>query len=159
MELYSWPSNLFVAQFIGSPPMNVLPVHIGAGAKLMLKERRLNVEGPTKALLQTFEGQRLSGGIRPEHLHVAPATNRNLPAEVSHSEVLGNEQLLTCRLLDGDHLVQVRADPSLNVSMGGSIHLEADPDGWRLFDEDGDAIALSELLLVDSDEPQLPLLS
>ena len=78
---------------------------------------------------------------------------------MSHSEVLGNEQLLTCRLLDGDHLVQVRADPSLNVSIGGSIHLEADPDGWRLFDEAGDAIALQELPPVDSDEPQLPLLS
>ena len=159
MELYRWPSNLFVAQFIGSPPMNVLPVHVGPGATLMLKDRRLNVEGPTRALLQNLEGQRLSGGIRPEHLHVAPATNRNLPAEVSHSEVLGNEQLLTCRLLDGDHLVQVRADPSLNVSIGGSIHLEADPDGWRLFDEAGDAIALQDLPTVDSDEPQLPLLS
>ena len=159
MELYRWPSNLFVAQFIGSPPMNVLPVHVGHGATLMLKDRRLNVEGPTRALLQTLEGQRLSGGIRPEHLHVAPATNRNLPAEVSHSEVLGNEQLLTCRLLDGDHLVQVRADPSLNVSIGGSIHLEADPDGWRLFDEAGDAIALPELSAVDTDEPQLPQLS
>ena len=76
-------------------------------------------------------------------LHQPPT--ENLPAEVSHSEVLGNEQLLTCRLLDGDHLVQVRADPSLNVSIGGSIHLEADPDGWRLFDEAGDAIALQEL--------------
>ena len=159
MELYRWPSNLFVAQFIGSPPMNVLPVHVGPGATLMLKDRRLNVEGPTRALLQALEGQQLSGGIRPEHLHVAPATNRNLPAEVSHSEVLGNEQLLTCRLLDGDHLVQVRADPSLNVSIGRSIHLEADPGGWRLFDEAGDAIALPELPPVDTDEPQLPQLS
>jgi multiple sugar transport system ATP-binding protein len=78
---------------------------------------------------------------------------------VSHSEVLGNEQLLTCRLLDGDHLVQVRADPSLNVSIGGSIHLEADPDGWRLFDEAGDAIALPEPPPAEPDEPQLPLLS
>ena len=125
----------------------------------MLHDKRLNVEGATRALLQTLEGQRISGGIRPEQLHVAPATNRNLPAEVSHSEVLGNEQLLTCRLLDGDHLVQVRADPSLNVSIGGSIHLEADPDGWRLFDEAGDAIVLPEHPPAETDEPQLPLLS
>jgi multiple sugar transport system ATP-binding protein len=159
MELYRWPSNLFVAQFIGSPPMNVLPVHVGPSATLMLEDRRLNVEGPTRALLQTLEGQRISGGIRPEQLHVAPATNRNLPAEVSHSEVLGNEQLLTCRLLDGDHLVQVRADPSLNVPIGGSIHLEADPDGWRLFDEAGNAMALPEPLPAETDEPELPLLS
>ena len=159
MELYRWPSNLFVAQFIGSPPMNVLPVHVGSGGTLMLGDRRLNVEGPIRTLLQTLEGQQLSGGIRPEQLHVAPATNRNLPAEVSHSEVLGNEQLLTCRLLDGNHLVQVRADPSLNVSIGGSIHLEADPDGWRLFDEAGDAIALPTPPPTDTDEPQLPPLS
>ena len=35
MELYRWPSNLFVAQFIGSPPMNVLPVQVGAGSTLI----------------------------------------------------------------------------------------------------------------------------
>lgn len=160
MELYRWPSNLFVAQFIGSPPMNVLPVQVGPSGTLMLGDKRLNVEGPFKAVLPTLEGQQLNGGIRPEQLRVAPATNRNLKAEVSHCEVLGNEQLLTCRLLEGDHLVQVRADPNMEIATGCLIHLEADPEGWRLFDADGNAIALQQpQQALETIEPQLPPLT
>jgi hypothetical protein len=39
-------------------------------------------------------------------------------AEVSHVEALGNEQLVTCRLLEGSHLVLVRATPVQSVSEG-----------------------------------------
>ena len=156
MELYQWPSNLFVAQFIGSPPMNVLPVQVGSGSTLMLGEHKLIPEGPIASAIAALEGQSLTAGIRPEHLHVAPATNRNLPAEVSHSEVLGNEQLVTCRLLDGDHLVQVRAEPSLQLPSGSQLHLAADPHGWRLFDSTGEAISLPEPPPTAGSEPTLP---
>ena len=156
MELYRWPSNLFVAQFIGSPPMNVLPVQVGTGATLLLGERRLTVEGPMATALPRLEGCQLTAGIRPEHLQVAPATNRNLSAEVSHCEVLGNEQLVTCRLHDGNHLVQVRANPSLMLNTGSTIHLDADPEGWRLFDQSGEAVGLPEPPPSEGPEPQLP---
>ena len=156
MELYRWPSNLFVAQFIGSPPMNVVPVTVGAGATLKLGEHKLSPEGPIAAALHALEGRVLTAGIRPEHLQIAPATNRNLPAEVCHSEVLGNEQLVTCRLLDSDHLVQVRADPSLQLPAGSALHLAADPHAWRLFDGDGEAIALPEPPPSSRPEPTLP---
>ena len=159
MELYRWPSNLFVAQFIGSPPMNVLNVQVGASQTLMLGERRLSVEGPLADALGPLEGQQLIGGIRAEQLRVAPATNRNLPAEVSHSEVLGNEQLITCRLLDGNHLVQVRAEPGLDAVAGAVIHLEADPRGWRLFDQQGSAINPPAASRLNDAEPLLPKLS
>lgn len=159
MELYQWPANLFVAQFIGSPPMNVLPVQVGPSQTLMLGERRLSVEGPLADALDPLEGQQLSGGIRAEQLRVAPATNRNLPAEVSHSEVLGNEQLVTCRLLNGNHLVQVRAEPGLDTVPGSLIHLEPDPRGWRLFDQQGSAISPVAASRLNDDEPVLPELS
>jgi hypothetical protein len=48
-------------------------------------------------------------------------------AEVSHVEALGNEQLVTCRLLEGSHLVLVRATPEQSVSVGQAVHLEIDP--------------------------------
>ena len=156
MELYRWPSNLFVAQFIGSPPMNVLPVEVGRSQTLQLGERRVSVEGPMAAALEGLEGRCLNGGIRPEDLKVAPATNRNLQAQVSHSEVLGNEQLITCRLLDGEHLVQVRADPGLKAVPGTLIHLDADPRGWRLFDDQGDAIPMPTLPAERDGSPVLP---
>ena len=142
MELYRWPSNLFVAQFIGSPPMTLLPVRVGSGASLLLGDHRLAVEGPLADVLPSLEHQSLTAGLRPESWRVAPATNRNLAAEVSHCEVLGNEQLITCKLLEGHHLVQVRADPDRHVVAGQTLHLDPDPSGWRLFDGDGEAITV-----------------
>ncbi|QPN70868.1 ABC transporter ATP-binding protein [Synechococcus sp. CBW1108] len=140
MELYQWPANLFVAQFIGSPPMNLLPVQAIGSAQVQLGSRKLAVEGPLAEALAARTGQELTGGLRPEHFQLAPATNRNLRAEVSHGEALGNEQLLTCRLEEGGHLVQVRVGPEVSLPPGASLHLDVDPRGWRLFDRAGDAL-------------------
>ena len=155
MELYRWPSNLFVAQFIGSPPMSMLPVVIGPGATLLLGAKRLSVEGPLAAALPALEGQTLTAGLRPEGWRVAPATNRNLPASVLHCEVLGNEQLISCRLHDGDHLVQVRTEPDLTVKPDDVLHLDAEPSGWRLFDASGEAIARQDPVTAGPTLPEL----
>ena len=142
MELYQWPANLFVAQFIGSPPMNLLPMQAVGSAQVQLGSRKLAVEGPLAEALAARTGQELTGGLRPEHFQLAPATNRNLKAEVSHGEALGNEQLLTCRLEEGGHLVQVRVSPETILPPGASLHLDIDPRGWRLFDASGEALPL-----------------
>lgn len=156
MELYRWPSNLFVAQFIGSPPMALLPVTVAPAATLLLEDRRLPVEGPMAEALPALEGQVLTAGLRPEGWRVAPSTNRNLPAEIRHVEVLGNEQLITCQLLHGGHLVTVRTEADLAVIVGGRLHLDPDPQGWRLFDAEGDAICPPEPARSSPEEPQLP---
>jgi multiple sugar transport system ATP-binding protein len=113
---------------------------VAAQGQLMLEGRRLLVEGPMAEVLGGRQGQALTGGLRPEHLKLAPATNRNLAAEVSHVEALGNEQLVTCRLLEGSHLVLVRATPEQSVTVGQAVHLEIDPGGWRLFEGEGVAL-------------------
>ncbi len=154
MELYQWPANLFVAQFIGSPAMNLLPVEAISAGQLQLGSRKLAVEGPMAEALAARAGQGLTGGLRPEHFRLAPATNRNLRAEVSHGEALGNEQLLTCRLEEGDHLVQVRVGPEENLPPGSTVHLDVDPRGWRLFDRGGDALPLGPQAA--GQEPLLP---
>jgi multiple sugar transport system ATP-binding protein len=143
LELYQWPANLFVAQFIGSPPMNLLPVEICAPGQVMAAGRRFPVEGPMAEGLHGYVGRRLTGGLRPEHLRLAPAANRHLAAEVTHVESLGNEQLVTCRLLEGSDLLLVRATPEQAVHQGRTVHLEVDPRGWRLFDGDGLALSSS----------------
>ncbi|MFM7087798.1 MAG: ABC transporter ATP-binding protein [Cyanobium sp.] len=154
LELYQWPANLFVAQFIGSPPMNLLPVVVSAPGQLQLGSQRLLLEGPLEAQSAARMGQALTAGLRPEHLRLAPATNRNLAAEVCHVEALGNEQLLTCRLRDGSHLLQVRTAPEPAVVVGEAVHLEVDPSGWRLFDAAGEALLPPRPAVIR--EPQLP---
>lgn len=155
LQLYQMPANLFVAQFIGSPPMNLLPVQVIGAGQLQLDGKKFAVPGPLGEAMASRAGQPLTAGLRPEHLRLAPATNRNLSAEISHCEALGNEQLVTCKLLEGGHLVQVRVGPEERMPPGSTIHLEVDPTGWRLFDAEGDALALPQ---APHPEPILPSL-
>jgi multiple sugar transport system ATP-binding protein len=64
--------------------------------------------------------------------------------------------LLTARLLEGDHLVQLRAEPDQQLVPGQSVHLEVDPHGWRLFDGAGEAIPRPEPAATPGREPVLP---
>jgi multiple sugar transport system ATP-binding protein len=148
MELYDHPANLFVAQFIGSPPMNLLPVQRSGTDQVQLGGRRFVVDGTMAQVLDAHDpsevGGDLTAGLRPEHFKLAPATNRNLAAEVTHLEALGNELLISCRLLEGGHLIQVRTAPSQRLVPGQTIHLEIDPLGWRFFDSNGEALPLPE---------------
>ena len=141
MELYRQPANLFVAQFIGSPPMNLLPVSVAGPQQLVLAQQLLNIAPQVTAHLGPLLGQSLTAGLRPEHLRVAgAATAETLAARVCHLEALGNEQLVTCRLDAGEHLVLVRVPPEQRIQIEQQVHLEVDPTGWRLFDGDGVAI-------------------
>lgn len=157
IELYRWPSNLFVAQFIGTPPMTLLPIRVGAGSTLMFGDRRLPIDGPLAAALANREGHLLTAGLRAEHWRIGPATNRNLEAEVSHCEVLGNEQILTCRLQPSGDLVQMRLDADQSISSGDIVHLDPDPTGWRLFEDDGQAVVIPDEITNEGAQlPQLP---
>ncbi len=163
LELYRWPANTFVAQFIGSPAMNLLPVTAAGGAQLLLEGRRFLVEGAMGAALAQWQERGnpdgLTAGLRPEHLRLGPATNRNLSAEVSHCEALGNEQLVSCRLLEGSHLVQVRAEPDQALVPGQTVHLEVQPAAWRLFDGSGLALPQVPAPATAGPEPVLPKLA
>lgn len=117
-----------------------MPVTVGPNATLILGNKRVQVEGEMVEHLVQREGQHLTAGLRPEQWQLAPATNRNLKAEVSHCERLGNEQILTCRLDDGGHLIQVRSSVETDIETGDQVHLDPDPTGWRLFDGDGESI-------------------
>ena len=120
--------------------MCLMPVTVGPNGALILGGKRIQVEGEMMEQLLQREGEQLTAGLRPEHWHVAPATNRNLKAKVSHCERLGNEQILTCRLENGGHLIQVRSTPEVNVSPGDQINLESNPREWRLFGNNGESI-------------------
>ena len=140
MQLYNWPANLFVAQFIGSPAMNLLPAEVAPNSHLRIAGCLLPVTGAAAAALAGREGQTLTAGLRPEHLRRAAAGDGGLAAEVCHQEALGNEQVLTCRLLEGGHLLQIRTAPEPVIALGERLLLTAEPSGWRLFDGNGDAL-------------------
>jgi multiple sugar transport system ATP-binding protein len=104
-ELYESPANLFVASFIGSPPMNLYEGAISGpvdGLVLSLGSQRLALPadlGHRRPGLVAGEGRKLVVGIRPEHLTVAEGggdadREATLAAHVELIEALGNESLV-----------------------------------------------------------------
>jgi multiple sugar transport system ATP-binding protein len=91
LELYDRPANLFVAQFIGSPAMNVFEGILKNG-KVEALGARWPVSGTRAA-----EGQRVKYGIRPEHMDLG---NSDIPAEVVVVEPMGAETELLVKVQD-----------------------------------------------------------
>ncbi len=143
-QLYSQPVNLFVAQFIGHPPMNLLPA-MPTSTGLVLDGRALPLSERLRAVLAQRNAPVATAGIRAEALRVeapqdqAPTSN-SLAATVVAIEALGHEQLLGCRLAAGQHLVQVRAAADLPARLGDNLAITPDQDAWHLFDAQGRAL-------------------
>ena len=138
--VYANPVNVFVAGFLGSPPMNLLRFELIAG------DGGPVLAGPSlRQPLPPLLAQRLDAGstatarsevilgVRPEDLRLSrQSINGSLPAEVFVVEDLGNERLVTVRL-DGQLAVAREAD-DFPAEMGETIWLSFDPARAHLFD-------------------------
>jgi len=142
--LYEHPANVFVAGFIGNPPMNLFPTRLSAGAG-RFAVRLGAYEVPIAAPEGRRIGAGLTAGVRPEALRVAaglPAEGA-VPAAVEHLECLGHETLVHVRV-EGEANGAVRlvarhqAMPAFGV--GAAVSVAVDPARVHLFDEDGRAL-------------------
>ena len=78
LTIYHQPANLFVASFLGSPAMNLIPGRLSAeGDRLVFKENEgvitLRFRAAERPALQAFVGQEITAGIRPEDLELSRA--------------------------------------------------------------------------------------
>ena len=132
-DLYLRPVNLFVAQFIGSPPMNILAAEVRDG--VLVAEGGWRIPLPRGVAVQT-----VSVGIRPEGIELDEASAEAQVGEVLVSEPLGSETIVDVKV--GRALVKVRAAPQVRPEPGTRVHLRVDPRAVRLFDTaSGSAIA------------------
>jgi ABC-type sugar transport system ATPase subunit len=150
-ELYDRPANVFVAGFIGNPPMNILPAQAApqnGALRLVIGDQSLSVPAPPRGQWPA----RLQLGVRPEALHAleglaSPGSERaaerrpppdGLAARVEHVELLGHETLLHAAC--GEHRLVARLPGMPRVAVGDRIRLAPDPDRIHLFDESGAAL-------------------
>jgi multiple sugar transport system ATP-binding protein len=124
LELFDRPGNLFVAQFIGSPAMNVIEGEVQAGQVVALGQR-----WPLPPGLKPADGSKVHYGIRPTDL---PLAGQGIAAEVLVIEPTGAETEL---LLDvgGQKLVSVNHGRT-DVKPGDTVHLHVDPAKVHVFD-------------------------
>ena len=128
-EIYDHPANTFVARFIGSPGMNLIPATARAG--------RLTLDDADGVDIETgvADGEYLIG-VRPESIAVGPPGRQPVSAKVVSVEQLGGETLLgfTLTSATGAHYAKIATDRSWAV--GAPCSVGFDVDVIRLFDAD-----------------------
>jgi multiple sugar transport system ATP-binding protein len=143
-ELYTAPANLFVAGFIGSPAMNLVPVEAVAaddGAPA-LRHNGFVVRIPER-VAHAAAGARgeVVVGLRPEHLEVADGVPRDdaatVPAVADVVEYLGDEQLV--HLHAGDVELVAKLPVESTVQAGADVTLTVPLDKLYLFDRETEA--------------------
>lgn len=133
MDMYANPSNKFVAEFIGTPPMNFFESEIITGDRpeILISGQRIILKNQTPL----GNRKRVVAGIRPEHLDMQEemSTFTGLTAELEFIEQLGNENLYYFKV--GSQRVACRKPTdSIPHRVGQRFFLHMDPDKVHLFD-------------------------
>lgn len=117
-QLYEKPANLFVAQFIGSPRMNVMDI-----SAVKFEHPRADTQ---------------SVGIRPEHIELVAAGEGHLDGNVDLLEYLGADTfvVLAC---EGAGQVTLRTSANTELTIGQKVGLKFPDESLHFFDSDGQA--------------------
>ena len=140
LELYGRPNNLFVAKFIGSPAMNIIPVSISKAGK----DSEAKVTEEIKlALNYNIENNNINRafklGIRPENLVLVKKPDNSLRAKVSLVESLGEYVLVYAEIMGGhlsqNILAKLPGNPS--IRKGQEVFFQLEKGKEHLFTEGG----------------------
>ncbi|WP_323148483.1 sn-glycerol-3-phosphate ABC transporter ATP-binding protein UgpC [Pseudomonas oryzihabitans] len=135
LELYDDPDNLFVARFLGSPAMNILPATV--------REGRLDLQGAQGSeALSAPPGMHgaLHLGVRPEHLQLVSAGQGILAGTVTLTEQLGELTLVYVDLGNGGDPLVAKVAGKAELYRGQQVQLTSAPEHLRYFDADGRAV-------------------
>lgn len=141
-ELYDFPSNKFVAGFIGSPAMNFFDAKVvKANGKLKVATDSFKVDVPKdrKKAYSAYVDKSVTLGIRPEDIHDTKFTPPNIKtskieAEVDVVELMGNE--IVSYLKSGSLNFVARVDPRSEYKIGEKVKVAFNMDGLQLFDKE-----------------------
>ena len=144
LEIYQRPANRFVAEFIGSPPMNFLPVEVISPLKLASPYFSLDLPATWTKPLQQSQAKSLILGVRPQHFFVDTESPDKIDIEVDLVEALGNETYISAHLTaQPDTILTVCLPPDKPVKVGDRLWMSINTSKIHLFTVDeGRAIAV-----------------
>ncbi|MDD3107449.1 MAG: ABC transporter ATP-binding protein [Bacilli bacterium] len=112
--VYDEPANMFVAKFLGNPPINIIPAEIKEG-QLLLSDGTVLEKG------YEFPNQEVFVGVRPEFFKTA--ANGKIKAEIDLIEHIGRDTMIICKLLHSETSVRVIIPSSKDLEIDQVINL------------------------------------
>jgi inositol-phosphate transport system ATP-binding protein len=129
-ELYDEPRTLFIAGFVGNPPMNIWDVEVTReNGAFRARRQALDLVVPSERGEKAADRGDVLLGIRAEDISVGA---EGIPGEVYVVEPMGRDDLLTVRI--GDVNIHVLCDPGLNLRIGDTVHLDFNAHKVQFFD-------------------------
>jgi multiple sugar transport system ATP-binding protein len=128
-DLYETPQNLFVAQFIGSPRMNLIPCRMEDAVVLLPDGTRVN---PGRGLNRPAAHM----GLRPEHFHLAAPDSGMIAGRIGANEYVGSDNSV---FVDAGALgrINLRAPGDQRLREGQEVGISLDPSTAHFFAADG----------------------
>jgi multiple sugar transport system ATP-binding protein len=129
-EIYDLPASLFVAEFVGSPPMNLIPF----AGRLRPCDNSVQLSGASVAIPEAREGgpsEQLVLGVRPEH--VSFADEAPVKGRVFGTEYLGTTQIVTIDIEQGQ--IKARLPALASVRPGETVGLAFKSNSLLVFDQ------------------------
>ena len=161
-ELYDHPANLFVASFIGAPPINLLAAELDVtdgGLALTIAGKKITLPDSVTQMrpaLRNHIGKSVIIGIRPEKLSLQSESKSSLPARITFQEDLGSSLLLHVTLVSNEgtassaivsnaetddrlpnpvsYDLRISAPSAALRPTGELVHLQAELDALHFFD-------------------------
>ena len=136
LTLYHRPASLFVAEFIGSPKMNILPATLTTPdvqrSAISIGTSTLQASVDTHTL---NAGDAVQLGCRPEDMQLTtePAPN-SLPGTISHIEKLGEASLIYVDINGQNNSITVRVDGTARETVGQTVHVVLPESLIHVFD-------------------------
>jgi sn-glycerol 3-phosphate transport system ATP-binding protein len=135
LEVYSRPASTFVAGFIGSPPMNLLPGSLAEGGTVLAGGSGIRVKLPMPHA--ALDGRSVLLGVRPEHLETCPPQDALLVPDIDFIELLGSDSLVYGHLGADKQGARIAARLHTSVvAKEGHLPLRFAPEHMHLFDPD-----------------------
>jgi multiple sugar transport system ATP-binding protein len=137
-EVYEYPENLFVADFVGEPPMNFIKATLVREENdymAKLYNQKLKIPENYKDSIEKFyqgDGIEIMLGIRPIYIYISePAEGQTVSGEVYVFEDIGESGILTVQI--GDALIRVELSPGYSFKLGEKVDITFDLEKILIF--------------------------
>ncbi len=141
-KIYNRPQNLFVAQFIGNPPMNFAEAEIKEveGVTFAISENlKIRIDDTLKPYLKNLNSPNVIVGIRPEDIKIYK--NKELNMDLTEGilyviEPLGRDEIYNVKV--GESLLKVITEEKLKIGVGEKVYCEFDAKKLHIFDRESE---------------------